>query len=188
MSNSVTDFVQFRRKREGRTNYKKRLTYLKSEKPRLVVRKTNKQMILQLVNYEPSGDIVICSVTSNMLKANGWKYSFNSIPACYLAGVLLAKKAKEKKVSEAIPDLGLQTIVAGSRVYAAIKGAIDGGLKVPADKSALPSDDRLKGSHIANHFKSTENQAQFSKYKTEKVDAVNMAHDIDAVKKKIMQG
>lgn len=183
---SVTEFVQYRRKREGRTNYKKRLAFLKSGTPRLVVRKTNKQVILQVVEYLPDGDKVICGVTSSQLKALGWNYSLNSIPACYLAGVLLAKKAKEKKVSGAIADLGLQTNASGSRLFAAIKGAIDGGLSVPADESALPSKERLTGAHIASYYSSA-NGSMFSNYKKEKADASKMPSEVESVKKKIMQ-
>ena len=182
---SVTEFVQYRRKREGRTNYKKRLTYLKSEKPRLVIRKTNKQVVLQIVEYHPDGDKIICGVTSSNLKPLGWKYALSNLPACYLAGMLLAKKAHEKKVKHAIVDFGLQTSIAGSRLYAALKGAIDGGLDVPADESALPAAERLNGSHISNHFANAEAQ-RFSRYKSEKLDASKMPADIEAVKKKIM--
>ena len=183
---SVTETVQYRRKREGRTNYKKRLTYLKSGKPRLVVRKTNTQVVLQVIEYLPDGDKVICTVMSGALSKLGWKYSCKNVPACYLAGVLLAKKAKGAKVSEAIVDLGLQSNVLGSRLYAAVKGAIDGGLKIPADGESLPSDERIKGAHIASYFKESA-PAQFSKYKADKHDPSKMAADIEAVKKKIMQ-
>ncbi|MBN1792333.1 50S ribosomal protein L18 [Candidatus Woesearchaeota archaeon] len=178
--------VAYRRKREGRTNYKKRLVYLKSRKPRLVIRKTNKQLILQITEYQPDGDKVLCAVTSKSLSKYGWKYSYNNLPACYLAGVLLAKKAKTVKVSESITDLGFQTNAAGSRVFAAIKGAIDGGLNVPADEESFPSEDRLKGAHISSYFGSTEDKIQFSKYKTDKADASKMSDDVEAVKKKIM--
>jgi large subunit ribosomal protein L18 len=182
---SITDFVQYRRKREGRTNYKKRLAYLKSGKTRLVIRKTNRQLILQLVDYTPDGDKVICTVTSNALGKLGWKYSYNSLPACYLAGMLIAKKAREKKISGAIADFGLQTNAAGSRLFAAVKGAIDGGLDVPVDEEALPSESRLKGEHILSYYKES-SQQQFSGYKSQKHDPAHLAADIEAVKKKIM--
>ena len=66
--------IPFKRKRQGRTNYKKRLTLLKSKKLRLVVRKTNKQILIQIVKYEPDGDKIICGVNSSSLKKQGWKY------------------------------------------------------------------------------------------------------------------
>lgn len=45
--------VPFRRRREGKTNYHKRLKLLKSKKPRLVVRKTLNHHIAQIVVYDP---------------------------------------------------------------------------------------------------------------------------------------
>lgn len=182
---SVTEFVQYRRKREGRTNYKKRLAYLKSGQHRLVIRRTNKQVIMQIVDYHPDGDKILCGVTSSDLKKHGWNYSFNSLPACYLAGILMARTAKEHKVTSAIVDLGLQSNT-GSRLYAAIKGAIDGGLEVPADEEALPSKERLHGEHIAAHFKDSNNSV-FTNYKKQKHDATKLPSDVEAVKKKIMQ-
>jgi large subunit ribosomal protein L18 len=185
MKMSVTETIPYRRKREGKTNYKKRLTYLKSGTARLVIRKTNKQLILQIIEYTPDGDKIICGITSNMLAKFGWNYGFVNIPACYLSGILIAKKAKEKKISSAIPDLGLQSNVPGSRIYAAIKGAIDGGLAVPADKEVLPSADRLSGKHIASYFLAS-GPSQFSKYKSQKHDPAEMGKELESVKSKLM--
>jgi large subunit ribosomal protein L18 len=182
---NINQTVPYRRKRDGRTNYKKRLIYLKSGSHRLVVRKTNTQIILQITEYLPDGDKIICGATSNMLSKYGWKYSYNNLPACYLAGLLIAKKAKEHKVTSAIVDFGLQSNVAGSRLYAAIKGAIDGGLNIPADESAFPKEDRLKGKHISEYY-SNSSASQFSKYKTEKTELTKIESDVDSVKKKIL--
>jgi len=41
MTNKTTFKVPFRRRKEGKTNYKKRLNMLKSGTPRLVARRTN---------------------------------------------------------------------------------------------------------------------------------------------------
>jgi large subunit ribosomal protein L18 len=41
--------VPWRRRREGKTNYYKRLKLIRSGKPRLVVRRTNKYIIAQIV-------------------------------------------------------------------------------------------------------------------------------------------
>ena len=40
--------LPYRRKREGRTNYKKRLALLKSGQPRLVIRRSNRYLQFQL--------------------------------------------------------------------------------------------------------------------------------------------
>ncbi|NJL44232.1 MAG: 50S ribosomal protein L18, partial [Nitrosarchaeum sp.] len=60
--------IELRRKSEGRTNYKRRLALLKSRLPRVVARRTNKHMLLQLVEYVPSGDLVRVGISSKVLE------------------------------------------------------------------------------------------------------------------------
>lgn len=142
--------VPYRRKREGKTNYKKRLEYLKSKRVRLVIRKTNKHIIMQLVAYNPDGDKVLIGATSKQLEKHGWKHSGKNISACYLTGLLLAKTAQAKNIKGAILDLGLQTPKKGSRLYAALKGSIDGGLEIPAKEDVFPSEERITGQHLTD--------------------------------------
>ncbi|MDD3175035.1 MAG: 50S ribosomal protein L18 [Candidatus Nanoarchaeia archaeon] len=175
--------VAYRRKREGKTNYKKRLTLLKSNLTRLVIRKTNTEIVLQLVNYDQDGDKVVATVPSKKLIKFGWDYSKKSIPAAYLTGLLLAKMAKTKNVTEAVLDLGLQTPEQKSKVYAALKGAIDGGLNIPADEKVFPDESRIKGEHISK----MSDLPLFSKYKSKKLDVTKMPTVFEAVKKKIME-
>ena len=168
MKQTTTRVVRYRRKREGKTNYKKRLELLKGRKNRLVIRKTNTQLILQIIKYETDGDKVLITVQSKELKKHGWNYSTKSLPGAYLAGMLLAKKAKANKITDAILDLGLQLPLRGSRLYAALNGAIDGGLNIPANKEVFPSADRLKGEHIAKHLEKYKNlPVDFEKVKAE---------------------
>jgi len=181
-----TKVVTYRRKREGRTNYKKRLLLLQSRKPRLIIRKTNKQIILQIAEYVNEGDHILCGANSIALKKIGWDYSCNNLPACYLAGLLLGKKALAKKIKMAIVDVGLQTPVAGSRIYAAVKGAIDAGMNIPASEEVFPSPDRLSGKDIAAFIASNKNQNQFSAYKKKNLDGKKIVQDFEACKKKIM--
>lgn len=141
-------FVPYKRKLEGRTDYRKRLALVKSGMPRLVIRKSLNNIIVQVVNYETKGDKVIVSAHSNELAKLGWKGRKRNLPAAYLVGLLCGKKAKEKNVSKAILDMGLYTSVKGSVVYAALKGAVDAGLEVPHDEAVIPPEDRLKGKHI----------------------------------------
>jgi large subunit ribosomal protein L18 len=145
--------VQYRRKRENKTNYYKRLNLLKSDKPRLVVRLMSNTILMQVVKFEPTGDKILASAKSTELKAEGWNYKGSNIPGCYLTGMLLAKNAAEAKITDAILDIGFQTTEKGSRIYSAVKGAIDGGLNVPAGEGIFPDKDRLSGKHIANHNK-----------------------------------
>lgn len=143
-----TGIIQFKRRREKKTNYKKRLALLKSEKTRLVIRKSLSNISVQFVNFDSEGDKTIVTVLSTELKKLGWTKGGN-IPAAYLTGLLAGKRAKEKKIGEAILDLGLQTSTKGSRLYAALKGVLDSGVNIPHSESILPNEDRIKGKHIS---------------------------------------
>lgn len=147
--------VKFRRRREGKTDYKARLGMLKSGMPRIVIRKTNRYVLLQLVESREAKDYVLCVASSSELLKHGWpdsaKGSLKSVPAAYLAGYLLGSKIKKlnkSNISEAIADTGLARSTKGSRIYAAVKGLIDAGIKLPCSKDILPSDDRLNGKHM----------------------------------------
>ena len=65
--------VPFRRRREGRTDYRRRLQLLKSELPRAVVRKTNTGMVVQVYKYTDRGDEIVASAVANELKKLGWQ-------------------------------------------------------------------------------------------------------------------
>ena len=140
--------VPYRRKREGKTNYKKRLQMLVSRQMRLVIRASLNNMIIQLVEFHPEGDKILLSASSRELIKMGWKHNRGNLPASYLAGQLFGRKAKQKKYNGAILDLGLQSNVKGSRIYAALKGVVDFGFSVPHTDDIFPSEDRIKGKHI----------------------------------------
>ncbi|MBN2459410.1 50S ribosomal protein L18 [Candidatus Woesearchaeota archaeon] len=185
---SAKKISPYKRKKEGRTNYKKRLILLKSQKPRLIIRRTNTSIIMQVAEYQPSGDRIVCGINSSALKKLGWNYSCNNLPACYLAGLLVGKKALAKKITEAIPDLGLQTTLPGSRLYAAIKGTIDAGLMMNASEEVFPSKERLSGEHIAKFFEANKNKTQFSGYAKQKLNPAKIKDDFEDLKKKITKG
>jgi large subunit ribosomal protein L18 len=140
-----------RRKREGKTNYNKRLSLIKSNKPRLVIRPTNANMVAQVVEYLPDGNKVIAGAYSKELEKLGWKFSKGNTPAAYLTGLLAGKKAKEKGVKEAVLDIGLRSPIKGSRIFACMKGFVDAGVNVPHSNEILPKEDRIKGQHIAKY-------------------------------------
>jgi len=143
-------FIPYRRKREGRTNYKKRLTLLISGTHRIVIRKTNKNMIVQVVDYAEKGDKVVVTASSIELKKHGWIHATGNLPAAYLTGMLAARKSLKSNVKVAIVDLGLQIPSKGSRLFAAVKGAIDAGLDVKCSDEAFPKDERIRGAHISD--------------------------------------
>jgi len=143
--------IKFKRRTERKTNYRKRLALLKSGKVRLVIRKSLSNISVQLINFDPKGDQTVASAVSTELKKFGWTKTGN-VPAAYLTGLLAGKKAKEKNVTEAVLDLGLQTSTKGSRIYAALKGVLDAGVNVPHSKDILPSEDRIIGKHISEEI------------------------------------
>ena len=67
--------VPFRRRREGRTDYRRRLNLLRSGIARAVVRKTNMSMVVQVVEYTEGGDRVVASAVGRDLKKLGWTAS-----------------------------------------------------------------------------------------------------------------
>jgi large subunit ribosomal protein L18 len=144
-----------RRRREGRTDYKLRLGLLKSGIPRIVIRRTNKYFILQVVESLEAQDKVIMTVNSKELLKNGWSKekngSLKSVPAGYLIGLLAAKKFKKGKY---IIDLGMARTISGSRVFAVVKGLIDGGLNINVDEKVFPLENRLSGEHLKDDVKS----------------------------------
>lgn len=161
--------VPFRRKREGRTFYKKRLKILKSSKYRFVVRKSLKNIYASIVKYNPQGDQVLITVSSRSLSRLGWKGGAGNLPSAYLTGLLAGKKSIEKGIKEAVLDIGFSKSVKGSRLYAVLAGALDSGLKIPATAEILPSKERLSGEHIAKYALSLKSdrqkyEIQFSDY------------------------
>ncbi len=185
--------VAYRRKRSGKTNYKKRLTLLLSSKPRLVVRKSLKSTMMQLVEYNADGDKVLASACSKDLTKLGWKGSTSNLSSAYLTGLLLGQKAKKAKVSEAILDIGLNTPAKGSRLFASVKGVIDSGLKVPSGNEIFPSKDRIEGKHIVNyalHLQKSDKQKyekQFSLYLKQGLKPETLVAHFAEIKNKIIQ-
>ena len=72
--------ILYRRKREGKTNYAKRLKLLISGKPRLVVRITNTKIIGQVVEFTGAGDKILAGADSYSLKKLGWKTGLKNVP------------------------------------------------------------------------------------------------------------
>ena len=139
MASTTTYNVAKRRKREGKTNYKKRLTLLLSHKPRLVVRKSNKNYTVQVIEYQKEGDRVLVSATSRELAALGYKGHCGNSKAAYLVGYLAGKRALKNKVESAVLDMGMVSAVLGSVAFAALRGAVDAGLDVPHNEEILPA-------------------------------------------------
>jgi len=128
-------------------------------KYRLVVRLSNKDIVAQIVYSKIVGDIVVAAAYSHELANNyGLKVGLTNYAAAYATGLLLARRhlkklgldGKYEGVVEATGedfnveeldgqarpfranlDVGLARTTTGSRVFAILKGATDGGLNVP---------------------------------------------------------
>lgn len=142
--------VGLRRRREGRTDYRKRLALIKGRTTRLVVRKSLRTITVQFVDFGENGDIVRAAATSQDLESQGWTHSTSATPAAYLTGLLAAKRAKAKGIEEAVLDLGRNEPIPGGRIFAALKGVLDGGVDVPHDEDVLPDEKRIKGEHLTD--------------------------------------
>ncbi|NHW45226.1 MAG: 50S ribosomal protein L18 [Candidatus Verstraetearchaeota archaeon] len=186
--------VPFKRRRKGLTDYRTRMKMLLSGKPLLVVRKTNTQVIVQVVKPEVKGDRVLAQATGRELRTKfGWPASGKNTPAAYLVGYLAGLRALKAGVKEAILYIGLHRAVKGARVFAALKGALDAGLKVPHSSEILPPEERIKGLHIAKHAKMLKDtdptafERQFSAYLKSGFDPEKIVEVFEEIKKKIEQ-
>jgi large subunit ribosomal protein L18 len=135
-----------RRRLEGKTNYSKRMRMLEGRKPRIIIRKSNKYILLGYVDSKSAQDAVKVSISSKDLLDYGWPAakagSLKSLGAAYLAGILFGKKIS--KLPPAILDTGLIRSTKGSRIYAAANGIVDSGFKMPCSKEVYPEENRIK--------------------------------------------
>ncbi|MGV8085544.1 MAG: 50S ribosomal protein L18 [Candidatus Bilamarchaeum sp.] len=130
--------VSFRRRREGKTNFVKRLALIKSGLPRMVVRKSNAGILAQFIQFDEKGDKTLLTVNgSHLSKKYQWPSKRNAWTA-YLVGLMAGKMAAKKGISEFVLDLGMQTPSKGAVLFAALKGAVDAGLKADYDKEKVP--------------------------------------------------
>ena len=166
--------VKFRRRREGKTDYYARRRLVQqdknkydSKKYRLVVRRTNRRIITQIIFATIKGDRVLCQADSQELRKFGLEAGLTNYAASYATGLLLARRlltdlgmsdmykgvetadgeffdVNEKGVNEnrrpfkALLDVGLVRTTTGNRVFGALKGAVDGGIFVPHNTKRFP--------------------------------------------------
>jgi len=135
-------------------------------KYRFVVRITNRTVICQIISSKIIGDEVLCAAYSSELPRYGLETGLTNYAACYATGLLLARRVLKKLglddqyqgVEEvtgehflstmedeegnnpftAVLDVGLRPTTTGARVYAAMKGAVDGGIYIPHTDSGKP--------------------------------------------------
>lgn len=179
--------VPLKRRRKKLTDYAKRVDLLKSNKPRMIVRKSGLHILVQIASPSNEGDKIIAQVSSKELGKYKWPDKCNT-PSAYLAGYLCGKKALKAKINAAILDAGLQTITAGNIIFAAVKGAQDAGVDIPMGEGMI-SEDRLNGTHIAEYAKSIKGtekyDKQFSAYLKAKIKPEELPELFEKVKKEL---
>lgn len=183
--------VPFRRRREGKTDFRQRLGLLLSGKPRLVARKSLNNVTAQLMSYDEKGDVVLVSAHTKELVKMGYKGHCGNLPAAYLTGLLLGKKAVKEGAEEAILDKGLHRATKGAAIFAVLKGALDAGMDIPHGDEIIAEEERLNGTHVKNYAESLKEDAdaykkQFSKYLEKGLNPEDLPEHVAELKEKIL--
>jgi ribosomal protein L18 len=163
-----------RRRRQGKTDYyaRKRLIVqdkdkYDSKKYRLVVRRTNQRIIVQVIYSTIEGDKTLVSADSYELRRFNIHAGLTNYAAAYATGLLTARRLlslknigmdaiyegqtkidgelysvqdhlKDRRPFKAFLDVGLTRTTTGNRVFGALKGACDGGLYIPHNEKRFP--------------------------------------------------
>lgn len=181
-----------------------------SHKYRLVVRFTNKDTICQIIYSKIQGDFVLAAAYGHELTRYGFPVGHTNYAAAYAIGLLVARRVLKKlkldtkyqgnksvdgedylvtpidgdsRPFKCFLDVGLRRTSTGSKVFAAMKGATDGGLNIPHSVSRFVGYDteakKLKaatlrsyifGGHVSSHMSELEDedpesyQSHYSRY------------------------
>ena len=166
--------VKFRRRREGKTDFYARRRLIQqdknkydSKKYRLVVRRTNARIIIQIIYATIQGDRVLAQADSFELRKFGLTAGLTNYAASYATGLLIARRLltelnladtykgveaadgeffdvyekgvnEDKRPFKALLDVGLIRTTSGNRVFGALKGAVDGGIHIPHNTKRFP--------------------------------------------------
>jgi large subunit ribosomal protein L5e len=173
-------------------------------KYRLVARVTSTRVIAQVIFATIDGDRVFCQADSTELRKWGLTAGLSNYASAYATGLLLARRllqkvgldtmyagntkagvnydagedVKDRRPFKVVLDVGLRATKTGSKVFAVMKGAADGGLYVPHSDTRFPGKvegeenkvlrSRIFGEHIDNYMKtlkgSDKGKLQFSKW------------------------
>lgn len=172
-------------------------------KYRLVVRITCSDIVAQIVHSKIVGDVVMCAAYAHELPRYGVPFGLTNYAAAYCTGLLCARRLLTKlnlaeafngqteikgedfdfegiegaRPFKAYLDVGLRRTTTGSRIFAVVKGACDGGVHVPhsqarfvgfnKEKGELDMEvfkNHLLGKHVADYMKSMKEEDE-EKYK-----------------------
>jgi large subunit ribosomal protein L18 len=90
MAKNARHSVPFRRRREGKTDFRARLALIKSNVPRAAVRRSLKNVQVQFIEFTMEGDKILASSTTAELKKFGWERAAGNVTGAYLVGYLAA--------------------------------------------------------------------------------------------------
>ncbi|KAL8491726.1 hypothetical protein ACS0TY_023355 [Phlomoides rotata] len=95
--------VKFKRRREGKTDYRARIRMINQDKNkyntpkyRFIVRFTNKDIVAQVVSATITGDLVLAAAYAHELPHYGLEVGLTNYAAAYCTGLLLARRALKK--------------------------------------------------------------------------------------------
>ncbi|KAJ1381417.1 Ribosomal protein L5 eukaryotic/L18 archaeal [Sesbania bispinosa] len=95
--------VKFKRRREGKTDYRARIRLINQDKNkyntpkyRFVVRFTNKDIIAQIISASIAGDIVLAAAYAHELPHYGLEVGLTNYAAAYCTGLLLARRVLKR--------------------------------------------------------------------------------------------
>jgi large subunit ribosomal protein L18 len=171
-----------RRRREARTDYHQRLRLLKSGKPRLVARVSNKHVRAQLITPGPAGDETQAAAASADLREYGWEAPTGNLPSAYLTGYLAGVRALDAGIEEAVLDIGLNAATPGNKVFAVQEGAIDAGVEIPHNDAVLADWSRTRGEHIAAYAADRDEPLYGGDF-----DATDLPDHFDDVRERLME-
>lgn len=197
---------------------------------RLVVRLSNRDVTCQIVYAKLRGDVVLTAAYAHELKRYGMPVQSNNYAASYATGLLCARRLLRKfhldKIYEgqttvdgqdytvspkedkrapfrAVLDVGLARTTTGARVFAALKGALDGGLNVPHKDTRFAGFDRKEkklkpellrkkifAGHVADYMSKLQkdNPGRYKKSFKRFVDAGVKPTDLESLWKKVHAG
>ena len=184
--------VAFRRRRENRTDYRKRLGQIRSDAPRLVVRASNKGFTAQFIHFEQIGDTTLAQACAPELEAMGWVPQANA-PTAYLVGLLAGVRAKKAGVKSCHIDIGLATASKGRILFAAQMGARDAGIETQMGDELI-DEKRVRGEHIAAYAKALKSSdpakygKHFARYAAKNIDVTALPALFDKTKARIVSG
>jgi len=181
-----------------------------SPKYRLVVRLTNADIITQIVYSKIVGDFILSSAYAHELPRYGIPVGLTNYSAAYATGLLLARRVLTKlglgdkyvgnneinghdfnvtalqdgpRPFRAFLDVGLARTSTGAKIFAALKGATDGGLDIPHSVNRFAGYDEEKksldtailrkyifGGHVADYMRALKEEddaafnARFSQF------------------------